>query len=474
MVMVNLILVSHSHTLAMGVAELAEQMNNGCQIAVAAGMSEPENAIGTDAVKIMLAIEEVYSPDGVLILMDLGSAILSAETALELIDPEMAANVKLCAAPLVEGTLAAVVSASAGASLDTVAKEAEGALAAKLSQLGGESQNTNGVLDISAHQPPADALIFSWQVQNPNGLHARPTARLVEVLSPFSAQVWLEKQGKWADAKSYNQLIQLQVRKNEAISFHFSGEQSQQAYQALKELAHQHFGETVENAVTAQRVYGKPVLSFISEGQVVTFQQQFTPSSQPFSEQLFEEKQQQIEQALTKTQQQIAELSHSPYLNHSFAGIFQAHQLLLDDLKETIFEQLPQCSVVEACYQVLDEMRNQYLQLEDPYLQARALDIDDLRHRILHNLLGISVSVPEVAEDRILVADELYPSTLVSLLANPPQGICLQQGSLYSHTALIAKSANIPLLVQANDILTQFTDGDKLCVNWFEGVISYQ
>ena len=165
MVMVNLILVSHSHTLAMGVAELAEQMNNGCQIAVAAGMSEPENAIGTDAVKIMLAIEEVYSPDGVLILMDLGSAILSAETALELIDPEMAANVKLCAAPLVEGTLAAVVSASAGANLDTVAKEAEGALAAKLSQLGGESQNTNGVLDISAHQPPADALIFSWQVQ---------------------------------------------------------------------------------------------------------------------------------------------------------------------------------------------------------------------------------------------------------------------------------------------------------------------
>ncbi|VTR54541.1 PTS-dependent dihydroxyacetone kinase, phosphotransferase subunit dhaM [Serratia fonticola] len=71
-----------------------------------------------------------------MVLMDLGSALLSAETALELLDPEVAAKVVLCAAPLVEGTLAAVVAANAGASLEQVLAEAQGALQAKQAQLG--------------------------------------------------------------------------------------------------------------------------------------------------------------------------------------------------------------------------------------------------------------------------------------------------------------------------------------------------
>ena len=104
--MVNLVVVSHSALLAQGVAELAQQMTQGgCQLAVAAGVDDVDHPIGTDAIKVMEAIESVYSPSGVLVLMDLGSALLSAETALELLDPEMIKNVQLCAAPLVEGTV---------------------------------------------------------------------------------------------------------------------------------------------------------------------------------------------------------------------------------------------------------------------------------------------------------------------------------------------------------------------------------
>ncbi|MDN6088279.1 MAG: dihydroxyacetone kinase subunit DhaM, partial [Enterobacterales bacterium] len=64
------------------------------------------------------------------------SALLSAETALELLDPEMSSHVKACSAPLVEGTLAAVVAASAGASLEDVEREAQSALQAKKAHLG--------------------------------------------------------------------------------------------------------------------------------------------------------------------------------------------------------------------------------------------------------------------------------------------------------------------------------------------------
>lgn len=130
--MVNIVVVSHSAKLADGVAELAAQMTqNGCRLVVAAGVDDPDHPIGTDAIKVMQAIEEVFDPSGVLIMMDLGSALLSTETALELLDPEMSARVKACSAPIVEGTLAAVVAASAGASLAEVEREAQSALQAK-------------------------------------------------------------------------------------------------------------------------------------------------------------------------------------------------------------------------------------------------------------------------------------------------------------------------------------------------------
>lgn len=191
--MVNLVVVSHSALLAQGVAELAQQMTQGgCQLAVAAGVDDVDHPIGTDAIKVMKAIESVYSSSGVLVLMDLGSALLSAETALELLDPEMAKNVQLCAAPLVEGTLAAVVAASSGASLSEVRAEAMEALAAKAAQLG-ENVSTPGTNQTEAIKVTPDAQSVSWVVRNPNGLHVRPAAKLVEVLAPFTADLLLEK-----------------------------------------------------------------------------------------------------------------------------------------------------------------------------------------------------------------------------------------------------------------------------------------
>ncbi len=138
--MINIVVVSHSAQLAQGVEQLARQMmrGEGCKLVLAAGVDDELHPIGTDAVKVMEAIESVADGEGIVVLMDLGSALLSAETALELLDPEVAAKVVLCAAPLVEGTLAAVVAANAGGSLEQVLAEAQGALQAKQAQLGEE------------------------------------------------------------------------------------------------------------------------------------------------------------------------------------------------------------------------------------------------------------------------------------------------------------------------------------------------
>ena len=101
--MVNLVIVSHSARLGEGVGELARQMlmNDGCKLAIAAGIDDPASPIGTDPIKVMEAIESVADADHILVMMDIGSALLSAETALDLLDPAIAAKVRLCAAPLV-------------------------------------------------------------------------------------------------------------------------------------------------------------------------------------------------------------------------------------------------------------------------------------------------------------------------------------------------------------------------------------
>ena len=98
--MVGLVIVSHRVTLAEGVQELVNQMTQGkVPIALAAGLEDPEYPIGTDPARIMAAVEEVQEGDGVLVLMDLGSSLMNAELALELLSEEARKNVRITAAP---------------------------------------------------------------------------------------------------------------------------------------------------------------------------------------------------------------------------------------------------------------------------------------------------------------------------------------------------------------------------------------
>src|SRR5882672_690744 len=133
--MVGIVVVSHSSRLAEGVIELAREMGGGAVAIEAAGGQEAGGALGTSATLIAAAIERAWSEDGVLVLMDLGSAVLSAEAALELLDGGRAGKVLLSDGPLAEGAVIAAVAASAGASLDEVADEARRALEPKTKHL---------------------------------------------------------------------------------------------------------------------------------------------------------------------------------------------------------------------------------------------------------------------------------------------------------------------------------------------------
>jgi PTS hybrid protein len=110
--MVGMVLISHSPRIAEGTAELVRHMAGEVEIVAVGG--DTGEALGTDPERIQLAIESLAT-DEVLIFMDLGSAVLSAETVLEMLEPEVARKVRLVDAPFVEGAFAAGVLASTGA-----------------------------------------------------------------------------------------------------------------------------------------------------------------------------------------------------------------------------------------------------------------------------------------------------------------------------------------------------------------------
>lgn len=125
--MVNLVIVSHSCPLAEAVRDLALQMAMGSvRIAAAGGLIDGDQVLlGTDATRIADAVRANWIPDGVLLLVDLGSAGLSAEQALDLLPAEMAERCLISNAPLVEGAIVAAVEAGLGRTLAEVNLAAE-------------------------------------------------------------------------------------------------------------------------------------------------------------------------------------------------------------------------------------------------------------------------------------------------------------------------------------------------------------
>jgi dihydroxyacetone kinase phosphotransfer subunit len=132
--LVGLVLISHSQGLVQGLRDMVAQVA-GEDVAVGIAGGTEDGRLGTSALAIEDAVRSTLaaSPDGVIVLLDLGSAALSLEVALEAFDETSRACVQVSEAPLVEGAILAAVQASVGASLDeVVAAAAEAATMAKL------------------------------------------------------------------------------------------------------------------------------------------------------------------------------------------------------------------------------------------------------------------------------------------------------------------------------------------------------
>jgi PTS hybrid protein len=122
--LVGIVVVSHSARIAAGTVELARQMA-GDDLRIEAAGGTADGSLGTDAAAIMAAIEAAEGGAGVVVLVDLGSAVLATQTALEMLGDDVAARVRISGGPLVEGAVVAAVQASVGDDLAAVLAAAE-------------------------------------------------------------------------------------------------------------------------------------------------------------------------------------------------------------------------------------------------------------------------------------------------------------------------------------------------------------
>ncbi|MFP4021034.1 MAG: dihydroxyacetone kinase phosphoryl donor subunit DhaM [Halanaerobium sp.] len=124
--MVNIILVSHVKEIAEGVKKLAEQMNQA-DVKITAIGGTPDGDIGTDPDAIEAAVKESDKEDGIIILADLGSAVMSVNMVLEWLDDEERKKVVLADAPFVEGAVVAAVEAGMGNKIDQILESIQSA-----------------------------------------------------------------------------------------------------------------------------------------------------------------------------------------------------------------------------------------------------------------------------------------------------------------------------------------------------------
>lgn len=226
---VGLVLVSHSARIADGLVELARQMAPSVPLVAAGGTDD--GGIGTSFDKVTAAIEAADAGEGVVLLCDLGSAVLTAETAVELLDPERQERVRVADGPLVEGGVAAAVAAEGGAELDGVVEAARGPGAA--------------ASEVGRSQPPAhhpgdeERASATITLVNPEGLHARPAAALVRAAAGLPARLTING----ADAASLLQVLALGLRQGATAQLEATGPGAREAVDRIATLAADGFGE---------------------------------------------------------------------------------------------------------------------------------------------------------------------------------------------------------------------------------------
>jgi multiphosphoryl transfer protein len=483
--MVGLVIVSHSAALAEGVVALAREMG-GDELAIEAAGGMEDGAIGTDAERVRAAIERARSEDGVLVLMDLGSALMSAEIAVEMADPD-GGSIRLSDAPLVEGAVAAAATARGGATLDEVAREARGAIRMKSEQLGGDEPDPA--------EAPADAGTgeeLRLRVENRLGLHARPAARFVAALRGLDAEVQVfnasQSRGP-TDGRSLTGLAVLGVHGGDEIRVLARGPEADAALDAVRALAAANWGddttaperpsEPAPETGSGIPEAGARVAGVAASPGIAIGAARHLRAPEPVVEDgpvgSVEEERQRLDgaRAAVRRDLEAARAAVAGRGGASEADIFDAHALLLDDdalLGPAAAAIADGAGAARAWQSAATAAAAAFRALDDPYLRERAVDVEDVARRVLGQLAGTPFAAV-LDGPGIVIADELTPGEAAALDSDQVYAIATARGGATGHAAILARALGIPAVVGLGESLLAIEDGTQLVLDGELGTV---
>ncbi|MDH4111072.1 MAG: phosphoenolpyruvate--protein phosphotransferase [Actinomycetota bacterium] len=496
--MVGIVIVSHSYDIAEGVAALAREMGGTeVKLETAGGLDAvegpdgPEHPIGTDAVRVIQAIERAWSDDGVLVLMDLGSAVLSAEMAVDLLGSELRGGILLCEAPLVEGAVAAAVTAKQGMSLEAVATEARSGLAGKATHLGTARAALDAPGAAETEVVDGDAVVAVISVDVPHGLHARPAARFVQTATGFDAAVTIRNRTTGAGpahATSLNAVATLGVHEGHEVELRATGPRAGDAVAALQALAARRFDEPVGDGEATSEVASPAAVDARAEstlagygaspGMAVGELRRFhtapidvpdAPAGDATSEWAA------LQEALAETADAIAGQRERVAIEagEEEARIFDAHLLFLRDEAllqpaRTAINERGQAAA-PAWRNVVDTVAATWDELDDAYMRARAVDLRSVGAQVLARILGIEMPAPRLDSPGIVAAAELTPAETVGLDPRTALAIVTVHGGPTSHAAVLARALGVPAVVGVGSRLLAIPEGVRLAVDGVTG-----
>ena len=174
--------------------------------------------------------------------------------------------------------------------------------------------------------------------------------------------------------------------------------------------------------------------------------------------------------AKTSAQLEIVKQKALETFGEEKEAIFEGHIMLLEDeeLEEDIIAYMKKhkCTADFAINSIVEENAQMLQELDDPYLRERAADFRDIGNRLLKNVLGIElVNLSDIAEEVILVANDLTPSETAQINLDKVLGFITDIGGRTSHTSIMARSLEIPAIVGTNDITKCVKNGDMIILD---------
>lgn len=463
--MIGIVVVSHSRPLAEAAVQLVHALlpaENGPTIVVAAGTAE--GALGTDVAAISLAIASLDSPDGVLVVLDLGSAILSTELAVEFLDPAVAERVVISSAPLVEGLLAAAAAAASGADLPTVAAEARLALIAKTTHLDGAEPPTplaaTPARPVARRPARPTTLVWRTSIDTVHGLHIRPAAAIVTALREVDADVAISNASTGVGpvpASSLARLAALEIKQGQILEARITGAEASLARDVLADLAAGNFGEA--DTGTRPRA-ARPVLPVVEPGPDLPFagasgsqivvgpihRRTSIPSVDGYHPLSPKGELTRFTAAVATVQDYLDALAITRPLS---ADILTAQSLIAGDreLAHDVVGRITEgFSAVDAVTDLLTRTARSIDGLTDPYLRERAQDVRSVRRLLLLALMDRPLADDEPGEPCVWLTDELDAATASGLDARLCLGVITTTGGFQGHGVLTAESRGIPVL----------------------------